>query len=271
MTSTDPNEEAAGSAASSSNGGGFEFLSESEYDLLVWLEQYYLLNSSLPTSETVTNEGLDAVLWVGCLKKESFINAAVERGIPSRLFSGVNTKGLTEEQLLVVNSLLDLTDNRSRRKKLAEAGISTQKFETWLRDPVFSKYLTERSEALLSSGQHEANLALMDRVRSGELPAIKYFNEMTGRFTPASKNSAVGDSKLLLIRVVEILQIHLSEQPEVLQAVARDLIALSDSGGPEPVLRQPTVRTSVTPKSPVLTPVKGEIVTTATPSIEGSL
>lgn len=257
--------------ADTPNTSNASLLTEQEYDLLVWLEQYYLLNGALPTNDEAEQQGIDKVLYVGALKKDLFISALLDRGVPARLFRDAPV-GLSEEQLLVVNSLLDLTDNRSRRKKLAEAGVPTQKFESWLRDPVFSKYLTERSEALLSSGQHEANLALMDRVRAGEMNAIKYFNEMSGRFVQASRSgTSAFDSKLLIIRMVEVLQIHLADQPELLQRIAQDLLQLSEGDiGTPTMIRPPTVKvTKEEPKK--LEPVVGTIVKSHVPSVGSAL
>jgi len=248
-------------------------LTEEEYDLLGFLEQYYLTNASLPTVEVCDSLGIDAVIYVGALKKDRFRTALLDRGVPERVLPDRPVGGswkdsaLTEEQLLCANVLLDLSDNRSRRKKLTELGITTQKYETWLRDPVFSGYLRKRSEALLGDTQHEAHLALVDRVKSGDLGAVKYYNELTGRYVPASAKAAVGafDSKMILMRVIEILQIHLSDQPEVLQNVARDLLSLTE---PNPVMPVSVERPKVQP--PKLN-TGGPIVTGKIASVEGAI
>ncbi len=74
------------------------------------------------------------------------------------------------------------------------------------------------------SRQHEAHLALVDRVRSGDVSAIKYFNELTGRYLPQRSNNV--DVGLVLMRVVEILQKHISD-PELQEVIGQDLMQLA--------------------------------------------
>lgn len=249
-------------------------LSEEEYDLLSFLEQYYLTNSALPSVEVASSIHLDEVLYIGALKKVEFRNALVSRGVPDKAISTLVPLGdgpvgawknyaLSEKQLLCANVILDTTDNRSRRKKLSELGIKTQEYETWMRDPVFSGYLRSRAEALLGDNQHESHLALVDRVKAGDVSAIKYYNEMTGRYVQASArgaNGSSGDVKMILLRVVEVLQRHL--EPDKLQLVAGELLALAEGGQLDaPLIATPITRPS-RERSPVgdLMPVKGEVL-----------
>jgi hypothetical protein len=118
-------------------------------------------------------------------------------------------KTLSPLQLIAVNTMLDLIDQRSEKKKLQDLAISSVTWQTWLKDPVFSKYLHERAEAMLGDHQHEAQLALLDKIRMGDINAIKYYNEMTGRYVPQT-NTGTGttqltDFKQLLIRILEVI------------------------------------------------------------------
>lgn len=219
-------------------------LTEAEYDLLVYLEQYYWTHSTLPSVEFADeNLGLDRTLYSGALKKELFRESLIDRGIPRKVLAPLLPDGidgdvpswkqysLTETQLLCANAVLDSTDNRSRRKKLSELGISTQDYERWMRDPVFSGYLRNRAESLLSDSQHEAHLALIDRVRSGDINAVKYYNEITGRYVPASSRASGGnnfDTRMILLRVVEVVQRHCD--PAQIKAIASELGELVDGG-----------------------------------------
>jgi hypothetical protein len=73
------------------------------------------------------------------LANQDVRNALLARGIPLSHLGGGNQGVLTEEQLTAANVMLDLRDNRSQKKKLADFGVPTQKWEAWLRDPGFSK------------------------------------------------------------------------------------------------------------------------------------
>lgn len=121
---------------------------------------------------------------------------------------------LTPIQLAAANTLLDLTDTRSQRKKLQDLGVSSRQYQAWLKDANFQGYLRERSEGLIGDIQHEAMLALADRVIGGDLKAIEYYHELTGRFvkqrnTPSAVNgpAAVGadQAQQLVVRIIEIV------------------------------------------------------------------
>jgi hypothetical protein len=116
-------------------------------------------------------------------------------------------KALSPLQLVVANSLLDLTDQRSDKKKLQDMGVSSTTYQRWLRDKNFSTYLTDMSEAMLSGGQHEASLALLDKVKAGDLSAIKFYMEYTGRFTSKADSAGTSEKDItgLLVKVLEII------------------------------------------------------------------
>jgi hypothetical protein len=203
-------------------------LSSAQHDFLNFLEQYWYEHGALPTKDYCTNLGLDTNnLWAN-FSKPAFRDAVLSRGISLATleFAPGDPRGklLTEEQLAVANVMLDLRDNRSQKKKLQELQIPTQKWEAWLRDPAFSHYIRTRAENALGDNQHEAHLALVERVRSGDVSAIKYFNELTGRYLPQRSNNV--DVGLVLLRVVEILQKHISD-PELQEAIGQDLMQLA--------------------------------------------
>lgn len=123
------------------------------------------------------------------------------------------SNSLTPLQLLVANTLLDLTDTRSNKKKLQDYGVSTGQYQGWLRDPVFANYMKDSSEGLLRKSQHEAHLALLDKIAQGDLASIKYYNELNGYFTPSADRGAanvqgsraIDDLRGVMIEMIEII------------------------------------------------------------------
>lgn len=201
-------------------------LSEKDHKLLAYMEQEYLLRGAIPSKEKCIQVGVtDSTHWNKCIKSSDFRNAMVVRGLSLRGYDLNATDQtdyvLTEEQLVAANFMLDLRDNRSQKKKLNDLGITTGKWEAWLRDPAFQSYIRTRAENLLGDNLHESHLALVDRVRSGDINAIKYFNEITGRYVPQSNDKA--DVNAVLMLVLEVLQQELSSSPELLGRVARRL------------------------------------------------
>lgn len=145
------------------------------------------------------------------------VAALTERGIPlTDPTIKVNAEDqskvspLTPIQLVVANSMLDLTDTRSTRKKLNDLGVSTKQYSAWLKVPAFQHYLRQRAENLLGDSQHEASLALLDKVMAGDIKAIEFYMELTGRHvkqTAANVNAGATNNNLatMMIRIVEII------------------------------------------------------------------
>ncbi len=167
-------------------------------------------------------------------------------------------KSLTGKQLIVANVMLDITDGRSDKKKLQDMGVSTSTYNSWLNDKQFSNYLKARAELLIGNSQHEALLALLDKVKGGDTNAIKLYLEFTGRFTPQGNGTTVNvgvsgtksDFTAVLITILEIIQeevtdydtaVRISDRFKAMlntRSVAQDLLGINDE------IQVPTVRAS---------------------------
>lgn len=203
-------------------------LSEFEIQLLTFLDQQYHLTGTLLTAEKAYEEyGIPVKDFEQAFKKPAFRDALTERGVVFERISPYAdnakwiSKSLTPIQLLAANSLLDLTDTRTNKKKLQDLGITTAKYNAWLKDPVFKDYLSARAKQLIGDNEHEVDLALLDRVRSGDMKAISYYNEFTGRYTPASSRQTPNangniDVQVILVRVIEIINEEVQDPKEIL-------------------------------------------------------
>lgn len=198
-------------------------LNHNQLSFVTTIHYIYGLNGKFPTRHELmkeffyNEEELDTYL-----NDPMVIKAIEERGItfPYKALGieppvGTPTSPLSPLQLVVANMMLDLTDTRSDRKKLQDAGITTATYQMWLRDPVFSDYLRNRAENLIGDVQHEAMLSLVDRVRSGDLNAVKYYHALTGRYVEDKGNggsNTVGDLQQIIIRIIEIITEEVDDQ-----------------------------------------------------------
>lgn len=209
-------------------------LTPKDHKLLAYIEQEYLKHGAVPTKDRCIERLVtDKLHYERCIKNPDFRHAMVMRGITLRGFSessAIEDVVLTEEQLVAANTMLDLRDNRSQSKKLRELGVSTTKWEGWLRDPAFQNYIRTRAENLLPDNMHESHLALLDRVRSGDINAIKYFNEITGRYVPNASDKA--DVNAVLMMVLEVIQRHVKD-PDALVAISDDMVAIGRKVNPQ--------------------------------------
>ena len=209
-------------------------ITDEQYEFLNFLEQYWFEYGLIPTGNRAEELGIPKDLYTGSFRSQDFRDSCRDRGISLKGLEviGDGTKAewknymLTEEQLTVANTMLDRTDSRSAKKKLQDLGISTAVYQSYLRDPGFQNYIRTRAENALGDNQHEAHLALIDRVQSGDMSAIKYFNELTGRYVPSSGDKDVNVT-LILMRVLEIIQRHVKDLPTQ-EIIATEFLQLSE-------------------------------------------
>jgi hypothetical protein len=217
-------------------------LSDQQEEFLNFLEQYWFEYGLIPTADRAVELGIPTDLYTESFKSAEFRKDCLDRGISLRGLPvvGQGTKAewqnymLTEEQLTIANVLMDITDSRSAKKKLQDMGISTAKYQAHLKDPGFQNYIRARSENALGDNQHEAHLALIDRVRSGDIGAIKYFNELTGRYVQARDSANGLDVTMILIRTLEIIQRFVTDAA-VQEAIAQEFLKLSEPGALAPI------------------------------------
>lgn len=217
-------------------------LTADQLDFVTIVHYEFGLLGELPSVDYLKqNYGYKAEEVADNYKNELIKAALVERGLnvsdnklgPVGITSAKKPKPtpkLSPLQLIVANTLLDLTNTKSERKKLQDLGVTTMTYQSWLRDPDFSGYLRDRTEAMIGDVQHEAMLALMDRVRAGDMKAIAYYHELTGRFTPQSASGAPNvDLQTILIRLIEIIteEVH---DPLVASRIAERIKGLVAGG-----------------------------------------
>lgn len=200
-------------------------LNESEYELVSLIEQEYHLSGCVPTKEVCLSKlAMSSKKYDSLYARDDFRNALISRGISLKILNGEVSNGvLTAQQLIAINTLLDLNDNRSDSKKLRDLGIATTTFQGWTRDPAFQEYWTRRTEALFGDALNEANRAIYDNVKRGDLGSIKLLFEMTGRWS--SKPVAEMNIEWVLTKIMEILTKHITDEA-TLMAISNDLLGV---------------------------------------------
>lgn len=201
-------------------------LTEDELQFVTFMHQNYSLTGQVLSQASAEDLlGMTADEYEELMTDARVLAALDERGVTLKVISPVGDseevgisnwvvqaqlKSLTPAQLVIANTMLDLIDTRSQKKKLQDNGVSTATYNTWLKDPVFQSYLKERAEGMLGENQHEAHLALLDKVRMGDLKAIELYYEYQGIYTRASAtqvnaNQVAVDVQNLLVRIIEII------------------------------------------------------------------
>jgi hypothetical protein len=192
---------------------------ELERQIIGFCESEWFLKGSKPTPETLCSKfGMTPKAINTFLERPEVRQSFNSRGIPH-----IEGRDLTAEQITVINLILNLHDARSEKKKLADSGVSARTWEGWKRDPKVREYMRSRSEDILNGAIPDAHLALVDRVRAGDMGALKFYYEMTGRYT--GQNAQL-DPRILLTKVFDIIAKHI-QNPIILQAIATDFQLLA--------------------------------------------
>lgn len=145
-----------------------------------------------------------------------FEAAIRERGVPWN-----NGGGLTAQQMLALAVMTDPTNKKTPAVKLKAIGVSYGQYRAWLKQPLFANKLNQLAESAIRDHLPDMQIALTNKATSGDLNAIKFVYELTGKYDPASKE--VIQLKAVIQMLLEVLSRHLSQQPELLQAVAGDI------------------------------------------------
>jgi hypothetical protein len=150
------------------------------------------------------------------LGSEEFTTAIQARGVPWHTGGG-----LTAQQMLALSVMTDPTNRKNPAAKLKAVGVSYGQYRAWLKEPLFKRKLDQITESMVQDHIADMQVALTNKAVNGDLNAIKFVYEMTGKHDPASKE--VIQLKAVITMLLEVLSRHLSAQPELLQAVAVDI------------------------------------------------
>lgn len=194
-------------------------LTERDRRIIAYCEQAWFLHSKRPSLSDLASRFNMSTKAVESFFSNEIVQKSFEgRGVPILQISEISS-----DQILVINTMLNLSDTRSERKKLADFGVSAATWEGWKKDPKIADYMRNRSEQILAGAIPDAHLALVDKVRAGDMSALKFYYEMTGRYTG---RDAGLDPRALLTKVFDIIAKHV-QQPEILQAIATDFTLLA--------------------------------------------
>jgi hypothetical protein len=118
--------------------------------------------------------------------------------------------GLTYDQMRCLRYLTDVTVRGTLETRLKHLNISWERFQNWQRDARFNEQFKAISEEVLDQAQPLVMMELTRQGVRGNLEAIKYFHQVTGRYDGAV---SAADLQAFLNGLVEILQLEVSDAP----------------------------------------------------------
>jgi len=179
-----------------------------------WAEQFYAQRKRFPPVESFLS------YWPG-LDVDDFLNhPAVKKSFHNRGMKTAFNRGpqdLSDEQVAAVLTIANYDDRRSIPRKLSSLGIPVTRWNGWKRDQHFREFLHSQLVDNVEGSLDRAFEGLLRAVDKGEVTAIKYYMELTGR-APSEKEQ---NFKLAVSRIVESLTRHVKD-PETIKRIGQD-------------------------------------------------
>ncbi len=162
------------------------------------------------------------------LQNDSFRRALTNRGI--RLPKGgdsddssedsADLTSITQQQTAAVLTIVNFNDKRTRNTKLKDLGISVSTWNGWLKDETFRNFYFSQATKQFGDALPIAQESLIRAMENGKVEGIKYYMELMGK-GPTSGESAGHNVRMVIQRLVEVLQLHIQD-PDVLGAIGLD-------------------------------------------------
>lgn len=116
-------------------------------------------------------------------------------------------KGLSPRQVVWVNALASVNDNRTLRAKAKEFGITVQLHEAWMRNPKFVQFYRNRLYDTVKENNPAVHLAVTKNALSGDVSAQKLYLELQGDYRPNDHRVNVKvDFTQTVDQLIEIIQ-----------------------------------------------------------------
>lgn len=147
-----------------------------------------------------------------------------------------NESRLTDKQLAVAMTVLNVADQRPLSVKLKTLGVAPATYHGWTKNHLFSDFMQKQAEEMFGDAMPLAHRALLSKVMQGDVRAIKLYYEMTGRWN-GQQSQDTQNFKMLVIRLVEIIQKHVSD-PMLMQVIADEIKSLINPAPPPVAIGQ---------------------------------
>lgn len=180
----------------------------------------------LDQDETLDREQLDLV-W-GSTK---FQKSLEDRGIKT-----TRNPNLSLRQETFLQAYLNPLNLKPPQVIAKQLKISIVELDGWMREKHFAAALSEKSEENLKKYIPIADQALGQLIQQGDMKAITFVNQLTGRFDPNARQSL--DVPALMMQIQDIVLRNVRD-PITKRNIARELVALAQGHSPLTAVKEP--------------------------------
>lgn len=190
--------------------------------VMPWFETYWVHHKRYPSRDTIIQEfGFTNEQISSMESSKLFLKSLERRGIsePQAVdpYSG-KPLGLTDRQIAAIAILVNYTDNRAPVARLSMLGVGEEELQGWMNNELFKAELTRRADEAFDHVGVDATVNLARHVKNGNLNAIKFYYEVTGR---AQSPEEVNVKQAMNI-LIEAVQKHVKD-PAILKAISEEV------------------------------------------------
>ena len=121
---------------------------------------------------------------------------------------------LNERQIMTLKMLSETGDKRNKSARLKELGVSTTEFRGWMRQAEFHHSFQTMVGMTVKDALILSEVKLADMAESGDLNAIKFLFEYTGKYNPAQQQ-AVDAQQLMNVMIDAAQEVFGRADPEL--------------------------------------------------------
>ena len=163
-------------------------------------------------------------------------SAKFQKSLESRGIKTTSNPNLTLRQENFLQAYLNPMNLKTPQVLAKQMKISLIELDGWMREKHFANAMSSKAKENLDKFIPMADQALGQMVQQGDMKAITFLNQLTGRFD-ANKSSGV-DIVSVMMRVQDVILRHVRD-PEVKRNIARELIAIANGQSPLAAIPEP--------------------------------
>jgi hypothetical protein len=184
------------------------------------------IQTVLDQDSTLTQEDVELV-W----PTSKFQKSLEDRGIKT-----TKNPALTLRQEMFLQAYLNPLNMKPPQVLAKQMKINQLELDGWMRQKEFASAMSAKSKENLDKYLPLADQALGQLVQQGDMKAITFINQLTGRFDP-NKQQAI-DLPSIMIQIQDIVLRHVRD-PIAKRNIARELIALAQGQSPMSAIGEP--------------------------------
>lgn len=209
-------------------------MSADQWQVLCEVEKHWLKkNELLDLTKLAAKLHLNPVELVEALSSPLLKQSFEARGIP--LYTDTD-QDLTPVQVACINLILNVADRRTLKDKLNSLGVKPSTYYGWKKQKHFADVLRDQGEKLFGNNQAEVHAALTKAALEGDTNAIKYWNQLSGRFDPSKTVEGV-NVRYVMQALLEVIQTHVHDE-DTLRAISDGFMAVLDIPGAPRAINQ---------------------------------